>query len=88
MNYQESMSGLDQVFNALFEQQQRPVQTQVDEMQTANSEGGMNDLMQQLKAIGQGQQPSGIDLMNENFSQGVDDDKGGGWLSKIVGLFT
>ena len=55
MNYQESMAGLDQVFEALFAQQQRPVMSEVDEMQTQNAKGGMNDLMQQLKAIGQDQ---------------------------------
>lgn len=85
MNYEQSMAGLDQVFEALFAQQQQPVQIEVDEMQDQNAQGGMNDLMQQLKAIGQDTSASSIDIMNRNLATTEKEDDGGGGIMDFLG---
>ena len=81
--YNKTMTGLDQVFNALFDQQQRPTQVTVDEMQDQNSSGGMNDLMRELSAIKSNTNPS-FDATPYGKEEKDDD----GLLSKLFkGIF-
>lgn len=49
MNYQDSMAGLDQIFQALVQDQLTPTQVTVDEMDDTNSqEASMQMMLDQL----------------------------------------
>ena len=57
MNYEESMAGLDQIFEALFRQQQQPQSVEVDEMQQGKQ--GQMDQMAQIMQMGGDLFPTG-----------------------------
>ena len=63
MKYQDSMAGLDQIFEALFRQQQQPVSVEVDEMQQGQQ--GIEDEMRQIMEMGESPFFTGIDAMNQ-----------------------
>jgi hypothetical protein len=79
MNYQESMSGIDQLFNALVQQQQRPVQVEVDEMQRPQAVG-MEDMLRELQGVTTG-------LENQAYAQTQEGNDGKGFMDSLMGLF-
>ena len=62
MNYQESMAGLDQIFDALFRQQQQPMSVEVDEMQQGNQ--SIESQMKKIMAMGENPFFTGMDAMD------------------------